>query len=70
MGPGTSDPKAKVSQANGVVTIYPTGKKGNENGGIEIGRTSFHLLAGANVVDKGWAKGRQYFWKGRSVGIL
>lgn len=69
MGPGTSDPKAKVAQANGVVTIYPTGKK-NDNGGIEIGRTSFHLLAGANVVDKGWAKGRQYFWKGRSVGIL
>jgi len=70
MGPGSSDPKAQVSQNNGVVTIYPTGKKANEDGGIEIGKTSFHLLAGPNVVDKGWAKGRQYFRKGRSTGIL
>lgn len=70
MGPGSSDPKSRVSQANGVVTIYPRGKKSDEGEGIEIGQTSFHLLAGANVVDKGWAKGRQYFWKGRSAGVL
>jgi hypothetical protein len=73
-GPGTTSPKSKVAQANGVVTIYPNGRKrkgnGEVNDGIEIGKTSLHLNSGAGLVDPGWVKGRRYFWKGRDVGTL
>ena len=73
-GAGTTSPKSKVAQANGVVTVYPNGRKRKGNGevseGIEIGQTSLHLNAGSGLVDPAWAKGRRYFWKGRTVGTL
>ena len=73
-GTGTTSPKSKVAQANGVVTIYPNGRKRTSSGevsqGIEIGKTSLHLNSGPGLVDPSWAKGRKNFWKGRSVGTL
>lgn len=78
-GVGTTSPKSKVPQANGVVTVYPKGRKkggvggtvGDESSpGIEIGRTSLHLRAGSGLVDPSWARGKRYFWKGRDVGTL
>lgn len=76
-GPGTTSPKSKVAQANGVVTVYPNGRKrmgaangGSSNEGIEIGPTGLHLNAGAGLVDPAWARGRKHFWKGRDVGTL
>lgn len=79
-GPGTTSPKSKVSQANGIVTVYPNGRKKKQGGGsssssssdeaIEIGRTALHLNSGPGLVDPGWAKGRKNFRKGRSVGQL
>lgn len=71
-GPGTTSPKSKVPQANGVVTVFPNGRKrgGDLSDGIEIGKTSLHLNAGAGLVDSTWAKGRRYFWKGRDLGTL
>lgn len=75
-GVGTTSPKSKVPQANGVVTVYPNGRKrkgageDSEGEGIEIGSTSFHLNAGSGLVDPSWAKGKKFFWKGRDVGTL
>lgn len=75
-GPGTTSPKSKVSQANGIVTVYPNGRKRKQSGGstsdeaIEIGRTALHLNSGSSLVDPGWAKGRMNFKKGRNVGQL
>eukprot|EP00979_Chaetoceros_neogracilis_P016265 scaffold7501_cov267-Chaetoceros_neogracile.AAC.5 len=73
-GAGTTSPTSKVSQANGIVTVYPNGRKrkgaGEVSEGIEIGRTSFHLNAGTGLVDPAWARGKKFFWKGRDVGTL
>lgn len=73
-GPGTTSPKSKVAQANGVVTVYPNGRKKKGSGevseGIEVGRTSLHLNSGAGLVDPAWARGKKFFWKGRNVGTL
>ena len=75
-GVGTTSAKSKVAQANGVVTVYPNGRKrtgsGDDasDGGIEIGKTSFHLNTGAGLVDPSWVKGKKYFWKGREAGTL
>lgn len=77
-GVGTTSPKTKVPQANGVVTVYPNGRKKSGttalddvgSQGIEVGRTSLHLKAGSGLVDPSWARGRRYFWKGRDVGTL
>lgn len=71
MGAGTTSPKSRVSQSNGVVTIFPTGRKRNEgepNDAIEVGSTSLHLSVGPSLIDPSWSKGRKYFWNGRSVG--
>jgi hypothetical protein len=78
-GVGTTSPKTKVPQANGIVTVYPNGRKkaGSTSldevavsQGIEVGQTSLHLNAGSGLVDPTWARGRRYFWKGREVGTL
>mmetsp|Transcript_12510 Transcript_12510/g.18219 ORF Transcript_12510/g.18219 Transcript_12510/m.18219 type:complete len:300 (-) Transcript_12510:58-957(-) len=82
-GVGTISPKAKVGQANGVVTVYPNGRKrkgastggGGDDGvdvsGVEIGRTSLHLNSGAPLVDPVWARGKKNFWRGcRDAGQL
>lgn len=75
-GPGTTSPKSKVSQANGVVTVYPNGRKKKQSGNvgqdeaIEIGKTALHLNSGPSLVDPSWAKGRMNFRKGRAVGQL
>lgn len=71
MGAGTTSPKSRVSQSNGVVTIFPTGRKrqgGESSEAIEVGSTSLHLNKGASLIDPTWARGRKYFWKGRKVG--
>ena len=71
MGTGTTSPKSRVSQSNGKITVYPNGRKkkgGEANEAIEVGPTSLHLNVGPPLVDPTWARGRQYFWKGRSVG--
>lgn len=73
-GPGTTSPQSKVAQANGVVTVYPNGRKRkgsrDVNDGIEVGKTSFHLNSGAGLVDPAWSRGRKFFWKGRILGTL
>lgn len=74
-GTGTTSPKSKVSQANGIVTVYPKGRKRKSNDdddeGIVVGATSLHLHTGASLVDPSWARGRRNFWKGgRDVGTL
>lgn len=81
-GVGTTSPKSKVPQSNGIVTVYPNGRKKSSTAsttslsdevssqGIEVGRTSLHLKTGSGLVDPSWARGRRYFWKGRDVGTL
>mmetsp|Transcript_2100 Transcript_2100/g.2513 ORF Transcript_2100/g.2513 Transcript_2100/m.2513 type:complete len:299 (+) Transcript_2100:88-984(+) len=75
VGAGTTSPKSRVSQANGKITVFPNGRKRKQGGGdsnssnaIEVGKTSLHLNTGPSLVDPSWAKGRKYFWKGRSLG--
>ena len=81
VGIGTMNPKSRVTQSNGVVMIYPKGRKKNEEsstdndgggggggGGIVVGSTNLHLHSGPGVIDWTWAKGKKVFWKGRSVG--
>ncbi len=73
MGAGTTSNKSRVSQSNGVVTIFPNGRKRKDGAGdnsesIEVGSTSLHLNVGSSLVDPTWARGRKYFWKGRNVG--
>ncbi len=71
MGAGTTSPKSRVSQSNGVVSVFPNGRKrkeGETSECIEVGTTSLHLNSGSPLVDPGWARGRKYFWKGRHVG--
>jgi len=69
MAPGSVQEDSRVCQGEGVVTVFPNGRKRNqENQGIEIGSTSLHLHAGPSVVDTHWVRGRKFFWKGRSVG--
>ena len=71
MGAGTTSPKSRVSQSNGVVSVFPNGRKrkdGETSECIEVGSTSLHLNAGSGLVDPAWARGRKYFWKGRNVG--
>lgn len=73
MGAGTTSPKARVSQSNGVVTIFPNGRKkkgGESSEAIVVGSTSWHLNKGPGLVDPSWARGRKYFWKGRNVGQI
>ena len=73
MGAGTTSPKARVSQSNGVVTVFPNGRKkkgGESSEAIEVGSTSWHLNKGAGLIDPTWARGRKYFWKGRNVGQI
>jgi len=71
MGAGTTSPKAKVSQSNGKVTVYPNGRKrkgGGDSEAIEVGTTYLHIQSGPSLIDPAWARGRKFFWKGRSVG--
>jgi hypothetical protein len=73
IGAGTTSPKARVTHSNGKITVYPNGRKrngGESSEAIEVGSTSLHLNAGAPLVDPAWARGRKYFWKGRSVGTV
>ncbi len=72
MGAGTTSPKARVSQSNGKVTVYPNGRKrkGGDSDAIEVGSTGLHLQSGPPLIDPSWARGKQYFWKGRSVGQI
>lgn len=72
MGAGTTSPKARVSQSNGKITVYPNGRKrkGGDSDAIEVGSTGLHLRSGPPLIDPSWSKGRKYFWKGRSVGQI
>lgn len=71
MGAGTTSPKSRVSQSNGFVTIFPSGRKvkeGETSESVNVGPTSLHLSVGASLIDPAWARGRKFFWKGRNVG--
>lgn len=69
MAPGSTQDGSRVCQGEGVVTVFPNGRKRNqENRGIEVGSTSLHLHAGPSVVDGLWVRGRKFFWSGRSIG--
>lgn len=71
MAEGTTQEDARVSQSDGIITVFPNGrKKGGDDHGIIVGATSLHLHAGPSSVDGYWARGRKFFWKGRSVGQL
>ncbi len=73
MGAGTTSPKSRVSQSNGVVTVFPKGRKrkqGEISESVEVGPTSLHLNSGSGLIDPTWARGRKYFWKGRNVGQI
>jgi hypothetical protein len=71
---GSTNPKSRSSQSNGVVTIYPKGKKSkataDEGEGIVVGSTSLNLHSGPSLVDWSWAKGKKNIWKGRKVGQI
>jgi len=71
MGEGTTQEDARMSQSEGVITVFPNGrKKGGNDRGIIVGGTSAHIHARHSSVDGSWARGKKFFWKGRSVGQL
>jgi len=69
VAPGSTQDGSRVTQGEGVVTVFPNGRRrGGNDEGIEVGKTSLHLHSGPSVVDAHFARGRKLFWKGRSVG--
>lgn len=71
MGAGTTSPKSRVSQSNGYVTVFPSGRKKKDDDAsqsIKVGSTSLHLNKGASLIDQTWSRGRKYFRTGRNVG--
>jgi len=62
---GSVSETSSVSESQGVVTVFPNGKKKK---GIEVGPTSLHLHSAPSLVDPHYARGKKFFWKGRNVG--
>lgn len=71
VAPGSTQEGSRVAQSKGVVTVFPNGRrKGGDDKGINVGLTSFHVHSGPSHVDGYFARGRKFFWKGRSVGQI
>jgi hypothetical protein len=66
--PGTMNPKAMIPRGSGKIRVYPLGhEKGNL---IDAGACNVGMTMKAGLVDPSWAKGRKYFWQGRSTGLI
>jgi len=65
--PGTMNPKAMIPRGSGRILLYPEGR---ESQFCMAGTCNVGLNMRAGIVDPSWAKGRRFFWKGRSPGVI
>lgn len=66
---GTLNPEALTVRGKSTVTFYPTDDKEKADGTL-LGKSTVGLPMRSGIVDPNWAKGRQFFRQGRSVGQL
>jgi hypothetical protein len=67
--PGSMNPKAMVPRGAGKVLVYPSGH-GPGNACIEAGTCNVGVSMKAGLIDPNWARGRPFFRKGRSPGLI
>jgi len=70
--PGSLNPKAMIPRGSGKVRVYPEGR--NEDSASlcieDVGTCNIGLPMKAGLVDPTWPRGRPFFAKGRSPGVI
>ena len=66
--PGSMNTKAMIPRGSGRVLVYPTGHDGDPC--VEAGTCNVGMTMRAGLVDPTWARGRPFFRKGRSPGVV
>jgi hypothetical protein len=67
--PGIMNPNAVITRGSGKVIVYPSGHDA-ANQRIEIGTCNVGMSMKAGLIDPNWARGRPFFRKGRSLGLV
>mmetsp|Transcript_3708 Transcript_3708/g.5449 ORF Transcript_3708/g.5449 Transcript_3708/m.5449 type:complete len:246 (+) Transcript_3708:71-808(+) len=67
MGMGNLNPEAVIVRGPAQVKLYPDGNRITGKG-IKVGTAKIGFPMRPGLVDPAWAKGRQFFRRGRSVG--
>ena len=66
---GSMNPKAVITRGAGKVLVYPGGHDAT-NKRIEVGTCNVGVSMRAGLIDPNWARGRPFFRKGRSPGLV
>ncbi|GKY92280.1 hypothetical protein MPSEU_000199100 [Mayamaea pseudoterrestris] len=66
---GSMNPKAVITRGSGKVLLYPGGHDANLQR-IEAGTCNVGVSMKAGLIDPNWARGRPFFRKGRSPGLI
>jgi hypothetical protein len=66
--PGSMNPKAYIPRGSGRILVYPSGHE--QRTCIDAGVCNVGVSMRAGLVDPTWARGRPFFRKGRSPGLI
>lgn len=68
---GSMNQKAIVPRSSGTVRILPEGRGNGEDDKIlSIGKAFVTLPMRSGIIDPGWSRGRSFFKKGRTTGLV
>jgi hypothetical protein len=66
--PGSMNPKAYIPRGSGRILVYPSGHE--QSSCVDAGTCNVGVSMRAGLVDPTWARGRPFFRKGRSPGLI
>jgi len=66
--PGSLNPKAYIPRGSGKIYVYPSGHEHSRS--VDAGICNVGVSMRAGLVDPTWARGRPFFRKGRSPGLI